>query len=75
MHTAWQGGEEAGRRAERRQSQRDNLREVYQARFGALPPAVQAAIDSTQDVDTLQQWIAPFATGTPEQIAALVRAR
>ena len=71
VHTAWQGGEEAARKAERRQS----LRMVYQARFGELPPAVQAAIESTENIDTLQQWVAPFATATPAQIAALVRER
>ena len=83
VHTAWKGGEEAGRKqgeeagrkAQRQQSLRDNLGVVYQARFGPLPPEVQAAIESTEDIDTLQQWMPPFATHTPEQIAILVRKR
>ena len=60
-------GEKAG--------QRKSLCQFYEARFGALPPAVQAALEATEDTDTLQQWIVPFATGTPEEIAALVRER
>jgi hypothetical protein len=68
-HTAWKAGEEAGRKAELQ----ENLRLVYQARFGALPPEVQAAIESMEDVATLQQWVVPFATVAPEALAALVR--
>ena len=87
VHTAWKGGEEAGRKqgeeagrkqgeeAGRRAERRQSLRVVYQARFGALPPDVQAAIESMEDLDTLQQWNASFAVCTPEQIAALVRGR
>ena len=67
----WEKGEQAGRL----KTLQETLRRFYEARFGALPPDVQAALDATDDIDTLQQWIAPFATRTPEEIAALVRDR
>ena len=68
-------GEKAGREQGERAGQRKSLCRLYEARFGALPPAVQAALEATEDIDTLQRWIAPFATRSPEEIAALMRGR
>ena len=68
-------GEKAGREQGEKAGQRKSLRRLYEARFGALPPAVQAALEATEDTGTLQQWIVPFATRSPEEIAALVRER
>ena len=72
----WEQGEKAGREQGEKAGRLESLRQLYEARFGgAVPPAVQAALEATDDIGTLQQWIVPFAMGTPEEIAALVRER
>jgi hypothetical protein len=63
-----------GRKEGRLQMVRDGLATVYEARFGTLPPALKAAIESVEEESTLRQWLAPFATRTHNEIAALVRA-
>ena len=46
------------------------LPRLYQARFGAPPPAILAAIDAMHDADTLDQWADLFTAKSAEEIAA-----
>ena len=46
------------------------LPRLYQARFGAPPAAILAAIDAMHDADTLEQWADLFTTKSAEEIAA-----
>lgn len=65
-------GREAGVQEGRLQAMRDDLTLVYQARFGALSPALTNAIEAVSDVAILRSWLVPFATRPPEEIATLV---
>ena len=47
---------------------------VYQARFGAPPPEITAAIEATHDTTVLNRCLEQIGTGTPEDIAATLRA-
>lgn len=46
------------------------LPRLYQARFGAPPPAILAAIDAMHDADTLDHWADLFTGKSAEEIAA-----
>jgi hypothetical protein len=48
---------------------RGALARIYQARFGALPPAQWEAIEGMRDVSTLRRWVALFATATAGEIS------
>jgi hypothetical protein len=51
------------------------LPRLYQARFGAPPPAILAAIEAMHDTETLDQWADLFTAKSAEEIgAALVPA-
>jgi hypothetical protein len=56
---------------ERRRERRRALVGTYQARFGAVPESVHAGLEAA-DYDTLLRWVALFATGSAEEIAAAV---
>ena len=43
---------------------------LYQARFGAPPPAILAAIDAMHDAETLDHWADLFTARSAEEIAA-----
>jgi hypothetical protein len=74
----WREGHDEGRdegwREGRLQTVRDDLAAVYEARFGALPPALRDILAFTDSEETLRRWLGPFATRTPEEIHARVRA-
>ena len=46
------------------------LPRLYQARFGAPPPTILAAIDAMHDADTLDHWADLFTGKSAEEIAA-----
>lgn len=52
---------------------RQAITDIYEARFGAVPAALQAAIDAMTDIATLRRWITLVATGTPDEIAAALQ--
>jgi hypothetical protein len=53
---------------------RELLAGTYEARFGAMPPELRAALDATTDVATLRRWGGLFATASASEIAAAVLA-
>jgi hypothetical protein len=57
------------------QGMREALVSSYQARFGAVPAALQTAIDATNDVSTLRRWLPLFTTASDVDIAAAVLPR
>jgi hypothetical protein len=58
-----------------KQGQKQSLIDAYCARFGALPPEIAAAIETTNDTSVLKVWLVRIVTGTPEEIAATLRSR
>ena len=46
------------------------LVKLYRARFGALPSAIKAALESMHDTETLDRWVGLFALKPAEEIAA-----
>jgi flagellar biosynthesis/type III secretory pathway protein FliH len=46
---------------------------AYRARFGALPPNIAAAIETTHDTSVLNIRLERIVTGTPEEVAATLR--
>ena len=57
------------------QGTRQAIADTYEARFGAVPAALQAAIDATTDISLLRRWITLVATATPDEIAAALQPR
>lgn len=51
---------------------RQAITDIYEARFGAVPAALQAAIDAMTDISTLRRWTTLVATATSDEIAAAV---
>ena len=49
---------------------REMLVNVYETRFGPLPPALREAIEAMEDEPTLLQWGTLFGTATADEIAA-----
>ena len=54
------------------QGMRELLASTYEARFGAMPAELRAALDAAADVTTLPRWGALFATASDSEIAAAV---
>lgn len=67
-----QQAEQRGREEGREQGLRRALLRSYQTRFGTMPEPLRAAIETTEDEDTLLDWVSPFTTGSVEEIAAAV---
>lgn len=65
-------GLQRGREEGREQGLRRALVTSYQARFGTMPEPLHAAIEATEDEDTLLGWVPLFTTGSVEDIAAAV---
>lgn len=61
-----------GREEGREQGLRRALVSSYQARFGSVPEPLRAALELTEDEDTLLGWVPLFTTGSVEDIAAAV---
>lgn len=40
--------------------------ELYEARFGPMPPALRSAVEATRDLATLRKWHLLAGTGTRE---------
>jgi hypothetical protein len=45
---------------------------LYKARFGGIPDTLRAAIEATEDEDTLEQWVVLAGTGSAEEITTAV---
>jgi hypothetical protein len=71
---ARQQGIEAGRAQGIELARQQALIELYEARFGAMPEEVRAAIEVTHDLRTLQQWTAIAGTRTRDEVDAVLRA-
>jgi hypothetical protein len=52
----------------------DALIEVYETRFGPIPPELRATIEGTHDEPTLHAWFKLAITRAADEIAAAVRA-
>lgn len=46
---------------------------LYKARFGAMPEALRAVVEDTDDEPTLLTWLLLTGTGNTEEIAAAIR--
>ncbi|AUX41646.1 uncharacterized protein SOCE26_030680 [Sorangium cellulosum] len=42
--------------------------ELYEARFGAMPPALRSAVEAMRDLPTLRKWHLLVGTGTREEV-------
>jgi hypothetical protein len=64
-------------RTEARQEMGEGLRsgllETYRARFGAVPPVVESAVQHVHDPDKLTRWFPLFSTKSAEDIADVLR--
>jgi hypothetical protein len=68
-------GYRQGKRRGLEQGMRRSLLATYEARFGAVPPDVAAAVETMRSTRTLLQWQVEFSTRSARQIAAAVGAR
>ena len=59
----------------REQGLKQSLVAAYQARFGALPADLAAAIETTHEMTVLNLWLKRIVTGTLEEIAEALRSR
>ena len=50
-----------------------SLVEVYEARFGAMPGDLRAAVEDTDDEPTLVAWLRLAGTRSADEIAAVIR--
>ena len=50
-----------------------SLVEVYEARFGAMPGDLRAAVEDTDDEPTLVAWLRLAGTRSADEIAAAIR--
>jgi hypothetical protein len=57
-----------------RQGQKWVLVEIYEARFGAMPGELRAAIEATHDEAMLRSWIKLAGTRSADELAAAIRA-
>ena len=57
------------------QGTRQAITDIYEARFGTVPPALQVAINAMTDIEALRRWITLVATATPDEIAAAQQPR
>lgn len=68
--------EDRVRRQSRAEGRQEGLRvalmAVYEARFGALPPALQGGIEAATGEKMLRQWVRMFTTQTHAEIEAAV---
>ena len=48
--------------------------ELYEARFGSMPPALRSAIEGIRDLPTLEKWHLLAGTGTREEVHDAVAA-
>ena len=46
---------------------------TYEIRFGAIPPALRAAIEATRDEGSLRAWLRVAITHPADEIAAAIR--
>ena len=60
------------RQATREEDAKRTLRMLYEARFGAVPSAIAAAVAATRDTATLERWIILTGTRTADEVAAAV---
>lgn len=69
--------EQEGRKQGRKQGVRGTkkaLLRLYHSRFGEPPEAIVAALDATEDPETLERWVDLFDTKSPDEIAAALAA-
>jgi hypothetical protein len=66
-------GREEGREEGVQQGLRRALLATYEARFGATPPSIEAAVEAMRDEATLVRWQGVFSTRTAASIAAALR--
>ncbi len=53
---------------------RQGIQIVYETRFGAVPPVLQEALARVDEEGELRRLVAVVGAGSPEEIAAAVRA-
>ncbi|HWN71718.1 MAG TPA: hypothetical protein VNM90_28970 [Haliangium sp.] len=58
----------------REQGYRRSILDLYEVRFRTIPDVLRAALEATEDEDTLRRWVVLAGTGTAEEIAAAVLA-
>ncbi|WP_438039898.1 hypothetical protein [Sorangium sp. So ce128] len=52
----------------RKQGMAQGTIELYEARFGPMPPALQSAVEAMRDLPTLRRWHLLAGTGTREAV-------
>jgi hypothetical protein len=58
----------------RHEERREGLLRFYAARFGKVPPEIEAIVNAETDDATLLGWLDVIATGSAEDIAAALTA-
>jgi hypothetical protein len=67
-----QQSEERGEERGMEKGMRELLAGTYEARFGAMPVELRAALEATTEITTLRRWVGLFATASASEIAAAV---
>jgi hypothetical protein len=65
--------ERAIREQGREQGAKRALVMLYEARFGAMPPALAEAVETTRDSATLESWLLLVGTRSQEEVAAAMQ--
>jgi hypothetical protein len=63
-------GKALGKELGKEESTRDAVVTVYEARFGAMPPALRAAVSAMQDQARLKSWLKLVSVSSADEIAA-----
>lgn len=73
-HEAIQEGVKQGLEQGVKQGVAHSLVEVYEARFGAMPEDLRAAVEDIDDEATLVSWLRLVGTRSADEIAGVIRA-
>lgn len=52
----------------RKQGMAQGTIELYEARFGPMPPALRSAVEAMRDLSTLRKWHLLAGTGTRDEV-------
>jgi uncharacterized protein (DUF2236 family) len=74
LYEQWERQVRGEEREQRAKSMRKALAKLYRARFGAMPHALEAAIEAMHDAETLDRWLELFDVKSADEIAAALTA-
>lgn len=73
MEQGLEQGRTQGLEQGRTQGLRRSIRTVYETRFGPMPAALLATLDTTEDLPHLEVWLSTVALAPAEEIAATLK--